>query len=80
MKPWILKKGRVVHFVCQSPWTGHENALRRFDLLFIAFDAVESGVSTTWLWWSGIGSQTFWRLLAAELVIALKLLGGASRA
>lgn len=36
--------------------------------------AVEVERTTTWLWWSGVGSQIFWRLLAAEIATSLKLL------
>lgn len=36
--------------------------------------AVEVERTTTWLWWSGLGSQLFYHLLGAELAMGFKLL------
>lgn len=55
-----------------------------FPILFgkevLGVIAVEVERRTTWLWWSGIGSQIFWRLLAAEIATALKILGNGQQA
>jgi len=37
--------------------------------------AVEVDRQTDWLWWTGFGSQIFFRLLANELAVAFKMLG-----
>lgn len=37
--------------------------------------AVEVDRQTEWLWWTGFGSQIFFRLLANELAVAFKMLG-----
>lgn len=37
--------------------------------------AVEVDRQTDWLWWTGFGSQIFYRLLANELAVAFKLMG-----
>jgi hypothetical protein len=37
--------------------------------------AIEVDRDTDWFWWTGFGSQSFYRLLAAELAVAFKLMG-----
>lgn len=37
--------------------------------------AIEVDRNTDWLWWTGFGSQLFYRLLANELSVVFKLLG-----
>jgi hypothetical protein len=37
--------------------------------------ALEVDRDTDWFWWTGFGSQSFYRLLAAELAVAFKLMG-----
>lgn len=37
--------------------------------------SLEVDRSTDWFWWTGFGSRSFYRLLANELAVALKLMG-----
>jgi len=37
--------------------------------------ALEVDRNTDWLWWTGFGSQIFYRLLANELAVGFKLMG-----